>query len=275
MVFPDGWLQADLPAAARVQQHLIQRESGGEIAEAVKGKPHTPFKKETLDKEEEEDDNNKSGEDYANTEEKGSSSYASSETSKNEASKENSKQEEESGKSSTGPDQDSPESSGQSSDEKGKSSTGSENNSEPSKEFDDNDVAESSGEAPKAVETLDEKSFLKEAQSDLDGNDPEANEVPSDITKYKRKENRDKTGKNKRPLDEKVKRYKHKDLLGDKDVKGCGRPVCAIIDSRPKRFASLCNFTLHLKQNEMTRRLFHLQKGDCADASMIDDFDLA
>ena len=118
---------------------------------------------------------------------------------------------------------------------------------------------------------LDEDAFLKEAQHDLDTTDPEANEVPAEITKYKRKENTNKGSedhkKNKRPLDEKVARYKHKDMLGEKDVKGCGRPVCAIIDSRPKRFPSLCNLTLYLMQHDLTRRMFHVQKGDCADAS--------
>lgn len=122
----------------------------------------------------------------------------------------------------------------------------------------------------KPVANLDEDAFMKEALSDISSADLEASEVPAKITKFTRKksEAKGKEGKKARPLDVKVNRFKHKDMLGEKDVEGsCGRPICALIDSRPKRFASLCNFTLFLKENHLSRQLFHIQKGDCADAS--------
>ena len=56
-------------------------------------------------------------------------------------------------------------------------------------------------------------------------------------------------------------------LEWEEDPPGCGFPVCANIDSKPKRFRSLCQLVLYMKNNNMVRRVLHIQKGDCADAS--------
>ena len=48
---------------------------------------------------------------------------------------------------------------------------------------------------------------------------------------------------------------------------GCGFPVCAIVDSKPKRFRSLCRLVQYMKDENLVRRVLHVQKGDCADAS--------
>ena len=51
------------------------------------------------------------------------------------------------------------------------------------------------------------------------------------------------------------------------DPPGCGFPVCAMIDMKPKRFKSLCRLVEYMKEKNMFRRVLHIQKGDCADAS--------
>ena len=51
------------------------------------------------------------------------------------------------------------------------------------------------------------------------------------------------------------------------DNPACGFPVCVLIDQRPKRFSSMCKFLGYLTLNNLDRRFFHVQKGDCADAS--------
>lgn len=48
---------------------------------------------------------------------------------------------------------------------------------------------------------------------------------------------------------------------------GCGFPVCAMIDMKPKRFKSLCRLVEYMKEKNMVRRVLHIQKGDCAEAS--------
>ena len=58
----------------------------------------------------------------------------------------------------------------------------------------------------------------------------------------------------------------------DKDIfvdlhRACGRPVCAIIDARPKRFRSLCALFNYMKDESLHHRILHVQKGDCAAAS--------
>ena len=62
-------------------------------------------------------------------------------------------------------------------------------------------------------------------------------------------------------------RWDHKEKIDPSDNPHCGFPVCAMIDQRPKRFSSMCKFLGHLKVNNLDRRFFHVQKGDCADAS--------
>ena len=51
------------------------------------------------------------------------------------------------------------------------------------------------------------------------------------------------------------------------DPAGCGFPVCAIVDSKPKRFRSICRLVQYMKENNIVRRVLHIQKGDCANAS--------
>merc|ERR1712106_513945 len=63
-----------------------------------------------------------------------------------------------------------------------------------------------------------------------------------------------------------VKRYSYKEGIIPGEPEGCGRPVCALIDSRPIRFASLCQLFNHMTNEGMYSRVLHIQKGDCADA---------
>merc|ERR1712037_371167 len=64
----------------------------------------------------------------------------------------------------------------------------------------------------------------------------------------------------------KIARYSYKEGIIPGEPEGCGRPVCAIIDSRPIRFASLCQLFNHMTNEGMYSRVLHIQKGDCADA---------
>ena len=64
-----------------------------------------------------------------------------------------------------------------------------------------------------------------------------------------------------------MKRWEHKVKLDAGEPDGCGFPVCAIVDGRPKRFVSLCNFTAWMEEMGLTRRVFELQKGTCEDVS--------
>ena len=64
-----------------------------------------------------------------------------------------------------------------------------------------------------------------------------------------------------------MKRWEHKVKLDPGEPDGCGYPVCAIVDARPKRFVSLCNFTAWAAEEGLTRRVFELQKGGCEDVS--------
>jgi len=51
-----------------------------------------------------------------------------------------------------------------------------------------------------------------------------------------------------------------------KDPPGCGNPICVLIDARPERFKSMCQFVHYLEDNNLHRRMFHIQKGDCLNA---------
>ena len=62
-------------------------------------------------------------------------------------------------------------------------------------------------------------------------------------------------------------RWEHKEKIDPGDADHCGYPVCVLIDQRPKRFSSMCKFIGYLKINNLDRQFFHVQKGDCADAS--------
>ena len=68
-------------------------------------------------------------------------------------------------------------------------------------------------------------------------------------------------------LTEAVRRWEHKVNLDPREPEGCGYPVCVIVDARPKRFVSLCNFTAWAEEMGLTRRVFELQKGGCEDVS--------
>ena len=73
-----------------------------------------------------------------------------------------------------------------------------------------------------------------------------------------------------RRLNAPVKRWEHKEGLEDNEPKGsCGFPVCVVIDSRPKRFKSLCALVGWMKEEGMTRRVLEVQKGSCEDASKL------
>ena len=52
-----------------------------------------------------------------------------------------------------------------------------------------------------------------------------------------------------------------------KDEKGCGYPICVLIDAKPVRFRSLCRFMKFIKEENLEFRMFHFQKGDCITAS--------
>lgn len=71
---------------------------------------------------------------------------------------------------------------------------------------------------------------------------------------------------NLRPLDSPVKRWEHREKISQNDPDGCGYPICVRMDARPTRFTSLCNFTAFLLNKNLVKQLFHIQKGDCADA---------
>ena len=68
-----------------------------------------------------------------------------------------------------------------------------------------------------------------------------------------------------------MKRYEHRPRLLPNEAPGCGAPICVIIDSRPKRFASMCSFIGFIVSYAMHQRIFHIQKGDCAYASKFKD----
>ena len=55
---------------------------------------------------------------------------------------------------------------------------------------------------------------------------------------------------------------------------GCGFPVCAMIDMKPKRFKSICRLIEYMNKENMVRRVLHIQKGDCADASEYKSYNL-
>merc|ERR1711962_83840 len=44
---------------------------------------------------------------------------------------------------------------------------------------------------------------------------------------------------------------------------GCGNPICVLIDARPERFKSMCDFIHYIDDNKLRYRMFHIQKGDC------------
>ena len=65
----------------------------------------------------------------------------------------------------------------------------------------------------------------------------------------------------------KVARFPYKEGIQRDEPDGCGRPVCALIDTRPMRFSSLCQLVKTMSDEGHYHRILHVQKGDCADAS--------
>ena len=65
----------------------------------------------------------------------------------------------------------------------------------------------------------------------------------------------------------KVRRYEQKPRIVPNEAIGCGAPVCVLLDSRPKRFPSMCSFIGFVVTYALNQRIFHVQKGDCAYAS--------
>ena len=71
-----------------------------------------------------------------------------------------------------------------------------------------------------------------------------------------------------RKLKAPVVRWEHKERLDETEPElGCGFPVCAVVDSRPKRFVSMCKFAAWMKEEGLTRRVIQVQKGGCEDVS--------
>ena len=48
---------------------------------------------------------------------------------------------------------------------------------------------------------------------------------------------------------------------------GCGNPICVILDKKPVRFSSVCQFVNFLCNNNRRQQVNFIQKGDCYDIS--------
>ena len=51
-------------------------------------------------------------------------------------------------------------------------------------------------------------------------------------------------------------------------LQGCGNPVCVVIDSKPRRFRSVCAYLKFLCETNRKEQMNYMQKGDCYDISM-------
>jgi len=47
------------------------------------------------------------------------------------------------------------------------------------------------------------------------------------------------------------------------DPKGCGNPICVVLDQKPRRFPSLCQFRKWLLDTSRDYQINYIQKGDC------------
>merc|ERR1719244_249530 len=56
---------------------------------------------------------------------------------------------------------------------------------------------------------------------------------------------------------------KHKPT--EEEPKGCGNPVCVVVDKKPRRFRSLCAFNKFLSEDRPGDQVNFVQKGDCYD----------
>merc|ERR1719402_1214049 len=59
----------------------------------------------------------------------------------------------------------------------------------------------------------------------------------------------------------KVKPLPHKPFK--EDPKGCGNPICVVLDQKPRRFPSLCQFRKWLLDTSRDCQINYIQKGDC------------
>jgi len=63
------------------------------------------------------------------------------------------------------------------------------------------------------------------------------------------------------PVTKKVKPLPH--LPFKEDPKGCGNPICVVLDQKPRRFPSLCQFRKWLLDTSRDCQINYIQKGDC------------
>merc|ERR1719233_1368343 len=64
-------------------------------------------------------------------------------------------------------------------------------------------------------------------------------------------------------MNKKVEPFQHKPYK--KDPKGCGNPICVVIDGKPRRFKSLCEYSEFACKNSRKNQMNFIQKGDCYD----------
>merc|ERR1719430_2060044 len=64
-------------------------------------------------------------------------------------------------------------------------------------------------------------------------------------------------------LSKKVKPFPHEP--SEKDPKGCGNPICVVIDRKPRRFKSICEYSKFACENSRKNQMNFIQKGDCYD----------
>ena len=55
-------------------------------------------------------------------------------------------------------------------------------------------------------------------------------------------------------------------------IQGCGNPLCVIIDRKPMRFLSVCEFVNYVSINQRKQQVNFIQKGDCYDISKFSAF---
>ena len=121
---------------------------------------------------------------------------------------------------------------------------------------------DASAKASPQLGPLSAAEFKAQSLIDLESDDPDALFVPDQVPSRRlrsylvkvtilvkfsnpkvegshRRENKDSQegdAEGRRPLDAKVRRWEHKEGVDPKDPEGCGTPVCAAIDGRPKRW---------------------------------------
>ncbi len=130
------------------------------------------------------------------------------------------------------------------------------------------DVAEDGSSGSDKAYRYSQFAFIQGVQQEI-SLAPDDFEVPAQVT-YEPRDEENKQGKPSkplRPLNARVDRFPHKSNVITSEPSGCGSPVCTIIDSRPMRFPSMCSLVTYMTKDGLVKRLLHVQKGDCADAS--------